>query len=188
MNIHQKSMHQNCWVGQQSMKPSSNPLWSIFILINISEIVVPKMPGMFSRDSIKNNLLHETSLLYLHNLLVLAVGELQKIRLKLLKSTEQHKEDPDEAERRIIKTDFKKHCWKLSVYTHTHSCAVRYGFGRGITLACLIHNCFPSFWSETWKREFCLEKKQNGWTHQYPDNNAYSAGIRRERGQKRQTS
>lgn len=48
--------------------------------------------------------------------------------------------------------------------------AVRYGSGRGISPACLIHNCFPSFWSETWKREFCPEKKQNGWTHQYPDN------------------
>lgn len=57
-------------------------------------------------------------------------------------------------------------------YTHTHAhvWALRYGFGRGITPTCIIHDCFPSFWSETWKREFCPEKKQNGWTHQYPDN------------------
>ena len=87
------------------------------------------------------------------------------------------KEYPDETERRIMKkADFKKHCWRLHTHTHTHTRArahvwtLRYGFGRGIPPACLIHDCFPSFWSETWKREFCPEKKQNGWTHQYPDN------------------
>lgn len=42
-------------------------------------------PGKCSRGGIENNLLHETSLLYLDNLLVLAVGELQEIRVKILK-------------------------------------------------------------------------------------------------------
>lgn len=54
--------------------------------------------------------------------------------------------------------------------THKYIWAARYGFDGGITLRCLIHECFPPFWSQTWKQEFCPEKKQNGWTHQYSDN------------------
>lgn len=46
---------------------------------------------------------------------------------------------------------------KASTETHVHVLVLRYG---GVTPACLIHKCFPSFWSETWKKEFCLEKNK----------------------------
>lgn len=55
---------------------------------------------------------------------------------------------------------------------HTHKYFERQGmdFDGGVTLRCLIHECFPPFSSPTWKQEFCPEKKQNGWTRQYSDN------------------
>lgn len=63
---------------------------------------------------------------------------------------------------------FREHRGKPSVWRLIP--AESYGFSPGFTAECLIHYCFPSFWSQTWKREFCLERKQNGWTHQYVDN------------------
>lgn len=91
-------------------------------------------------------------------------------------SVEVEKRRPERAKWRTMKEPTSKSIvgnyqhTHTQAHTHKHIWAARYGFDGSITLQCLIHECFPPFWSQTWKQEFCWEKKQNGWTHQYSDN------------------